>query len=147
MISLTSLFEISPEHVVTPDPNINGKFLVHFHQARKAGDHWDIRLGHDGALVSWATKKLPELIDEDVKKIMLFKQPDHNPDWFDFRGEITDGYGAGNVNIYDKGKYDILKWEKNIITVDLKGTKMKGIYTFLFYGENQWLLFKSSRIK
>lgn len=143
MLSVIELFEISPEHVVTPDSDINGKFLVHFHQARKAGDHFDIRLGKDGALVSWATKKLPELIEEETKKIMLFKQPNHDAAWFNFKGEITDGYGAGNVNIWDKGKYKILKWEKNIITVDFKGTKIKGVYTFLFYGEDKWLLFKS----
>ena len=74
---------------------------------------------------------------------MIFQQPDHDGSWFDFHGDIEDGYGAGKVSIWDKGTFDILKWSKNTITLDFAGEKLKGQYSFVLYKENEWLMFKS----
>ena len=144
MIAICLLFEISPEHVVKKDYSIDGKFMIHSHDARRAGQHWDLRLGYGGGLESWACRKLPDLIEEKTKKILLIRQPTHDPDWFDFTGEITDGYGAGKVSIWDKGNYDLIKWTSGIITVNFHGTKLKGIYHIKAWNfqKDHWLMFR-----
>lgn len=126
-----------------PNSNINNMFVIQEHKAIKAGLHYDIRLGHNGVLKSWATKKLIDIINNKAKRIMIFETPDHDPTWLDFEGEIESGYGAGKVLIWDKGTFTISTWKNNHITVIFNGSKIKGKYTFLQYKQGQWLLFKS----
>lgn len=122
------------------------KFIVHEHHAVKAGLHYDLRLEYNGVLVSWATRKLPQLINDEVKRITIFQQPDHDLAWFDMEGNIDDGYGKGIVKIWDKGFYDIIKWDFNshhIVT--FHGIKLVGTYVILPYftfHPKAWLMFK-----
>lgn len=120
------------------------KFIVQEHHAVKAGLHYDLRLEHNGVLVSWATRKLPDLVNDKLQKIRLFPQPDHNMDWFDFSGEIEDGYGKGNVLVWDKGEYLPIKWDSHI-TVTFFGTKLKGTYHFITTSDNGVLLLKAKQ--
>jgi DNA ligase D-like protein (predicted 3'-phosphoesterase) len=150
MISLNQLFEVKEPNYpdVHPDPKVNGIFVIQMHQANRAGLHYDIRLGHEDVLKSWASRKLPELIDDLTQKIMLFQTPDHDPSWKDFQGKIDDGYGAGYVHIWDKGTFKEIYWKKDHISVEFTGSKIKGKYTFVLYPdkkskETQWLFFKS----
>lgn len=122
--------------------SIQNKFVIHEHHAKRAGLHWDIRIEHDDVLVSWATKKLPGLLNGEIKKIMVFKQPDHSPDWINYSGTIDDGYGAGEVKIFDTGDVDIEKWEPNKIMVNFKGKIINGRFVFIKYDDKQWLFFK-----
>ena len=41
----------------------------------------------------------------------------------DFEGEISEGYGAGRVLIWDKGEYELLKPTDKEIKVKLMGEK------------------------
>ena len=149
MIPINHLFEFDEPRYpdASPDENVNGHFVVHMHQADRAGLHYDIRLGHEGVLKSWATRKLPELVNDNVNKIMLFQTPDHDPTWKDFEGKIADGYGAGIVHIWDKGTFKLSYWTKTHITVEFSGNKLKGKYTFVLYPDKkakeiQWLFMK-----
>ena len=148
MISILSLFENKSDNSNTKkDHKVNNKFIIHQHLAKKAGLHYDIRLGHDGVLKSWVSRKLPDLINNKSKKIIAFETPDHDSSWFDFQGEITDGYGAGKVEIWDKGTFKLITWNEKQITVIFDGNKLKGNYTFILYKkdkEKQWLFFKSN---
>ena len=120
---------------------VNNRFVVHEHRAIRAGLHHDIRLGKDCVLKSWATRKLPDLIDNKTKRIMLFPTPDHSPDWIDFSGEITDKYGKGQVSIWDSGSYKIIKWDddgKKII--NFKGSKIQGNFAIIPYKEKYLML-------
>lgn len=137
---------------IKPDNSINGQFIIHMHDAKKAGLHFDIRLGHDGVLKSWATKKFLDLLSGESKKILTFEVPDHDASWFNFNGDIEDGYGAGKVSIWDKGTFHEITWEPNHITIIFNGTKLKGKFTFVLYKKetlidhkqgNKWLLLKS----
>ena len=123
------------------------KFLIHEHHADRVGLHYDIRIENDGVLVSWACRYVPDLIKGAKKKILIIKQPDHQLDWFDFQGEIEDGYGKGRVKIWDKGNVDKIKWTNNgHITILFAGTKIKGIYHIIPYQggkKNQYLMFKA----
>ena len=122
---------------------LKSKFVVQEHGAVRAGLHYDIRLEKDCVLKSWSSRKLPQLVAGQVNKIMLFQTPDHSLDWFDFKGEITDVYGRGKVDVWDTGDYDLIKWDKTIIA-NFKGRKLKGTYAIVpMQKEGQFLMLKS----
>jgi hypothetical protein len=69
--------------------------LSQMHDARRAGQHHDIRIGNpDIGLLSWASRKgLPE----PGGKHLAIQQPLHDWGYKDFQGDIASGYGAGSV--------------------------------------------------
>ena len=151
MISILSLFEIK-----TKQP----RFIIHEHHADKAKLHYDIRLEKDSVLKSWATRKLPDLLDNKVTKIQLFPTPDHDMSWINFgvnkknikninpeKYIIKDGYGKGTVFIYDIGTYDLIEWTDNKITVNFYGNIINGFFTFILYKDNTYLLIKHKEKK
>ena len=136
MISVINFFE-----------NINkqNRFVIHEHHAQKAGLHYDLRLEKDNVLKSWATRKLPELIDLKTKKIQLFPTPDHDISWLNFKGEISDGYGKGKVLIWDSGDFKILKWTNKSIVLYFNGKRIKGQYIIIKTDKDIWLMFKKRK--
>lgn len=134
----------------TPEPEGKTKksgegliYVVQKHQARRL--HWDLRLEHEGVLKSWAVPKEPP-IEEGVKRLAVAVE-DHPVDYAGFEGMIPeDQYGAGTVEIWDRGSYEPEKWRENEIIVNIRGEKLKGRYVLIktrFGGkENSWLFFK-----
>src|SRR6516165_11526911 len=84
------------------------RFVVQEHHATRL--HWDLRLEHDGVLASWA---IPNGIPADPKDNRLaVRTEDHPLEYLDFHGEIPKGeYGAGTMTIWDRGTYEVHKWE------------------------------------
>ncbi len=121
------------------------QFIIHEHHAVKMGLHYDLRLEYEGVLKSWASFKIKELLDDKLKKIILFKQPDHDfNEWINFKGHIDDDYGKGKVKIYDKGTYKIQKWDDNrTIVFTLHGRKVKGTFVLVkMKKDKEYLFFK-----
>ncbi len=119
------------------------RFVVHDHFAQKAGHHHDLRLQEKGVLKSWAVPKgVPQ--KKGLKRLAL-QTEDHPVEYFDFQGKIPKGqYGAGKVEIFDKGKYEMLQEKKDRLSFSLKGKKLKGDYHLIkTKRKNQWLIFKS----
>jgi len=104
--------------------------------------HYDLRLEMDGALRSWAVPKEPPT-SAGVKRLMV-QVDDHPLDYASFEGEIPQGqYGAGKVEIWDKGDYKLVEREKNSLVIDINGKKLKGTYVLVqFKGDKNWLFFK-----
>ena len=119
-------------------------FVIHDHFAKKAGHHHDLRLQVDGVLRSWAVPK--GVPTEKGKKVLAVETEDHPLGYFNFKGEIPEGeYGAGKVDIFDKGEYNSLEIGEKKITVELEGDKVKGEYALIRFkkaGDKHWLLFK-----
>ena len=118
-------------------------FVIQKHAATRL--HYDFRLELDGVLKSWAIPKEPST-EPDVKRLAIMVD-DHDLSYANFKGEIEEGnYGAGKVEIWDKGTYVMEARKDNKMVFLLHGKKLKGRYTILKFdkaGPNNWLLFKT----
>src|SRR4029450_11366846 len=81
-------------------------FVVQRHDARAL--HYDFRLERDGVLLSWAVPKgVPPGRGPGRPAVHV---EDHPLDDAGFEGEIPKGqYGAGTVEIWDSGTYELLE--------------------------------------
>lgn len=119
-------------------------FVIHRHEASHL--HWDLRLEMQGVLKSWAVPKEPSKI-KNVKRLAI-RVEDHPLEYAKFEGVIPEGnYGAGKVEIWDKGNYKLKEKTKNKIEFILHGKKLKGNFVLVKtrYGnkpEKSWLWFK-----
>ncbi|WP_324651252.1 ATP-dependent DNA ligase [Georgenia sp. H159] len=117
----------TPEPVpsaVAPDDG-SLAFVIQEHHASRL--HWDLRLAHDGVLVSWA---LPKCVPTSPRKNHLAVQTeDHPMEYLTFHGTIPKGeYGAGEMTIWDHGTYTFEKWrEGKEVIVTLTGQEDGGL--------------------
>ena len=121
---------------------IMGRFVVQEHHARQL--HWDFRLEMDGVLKSWAVPKTPPT-KPGVRRLAVAVE-DHDLDYIDFEGTIPEGeYGAGSVEIWDKGTYEIESKKPEKLVFELHGERMNGRYTLIHFTDKDenWLLFKT----
>jgi bifunctional non-homologous end joining protein LigD len=101
------------------------RFVIQEHHATRL--HWDLRLEHGGALVSFAVPNGLPLEPGDNR--LAVNTEDHPLEYLDFHGEIPRGsYGAGTMTIWDRGTYEELKWEPRKIEVRLRGERVDARY-------------------
>ncbi|MCD6504278.1 3'-phosphoesterase [Candidatus Bathyarchaeota archaeon] len=134
-------FEETPEPKGEVKPSDGKIYVIQKHQARRL--HYDLRLEMDGVLKSWAVPKTPPL-ERGVKRLAV-QVEDHPIDYANFEGVIPEGhYGAGTVEIWDKGTYTLKKRDENKIVFEIHGQKLKGEYCLLrFKDDKNWLFFKT----
>jgi bifunctional non-homologous end joining protein LigD len=119
----------------TPEPFGDGSpaggpvFVVQRHAARRL--HYDFRLERDGVLASWAVPKGVPL--EAGERHLAVHVEDHPLGYADFEGEIPAGqYGAGTVELWDRGTYELLEEKKDGgLTVRLHGKRLRGTWTLV----------------
>lgn len=140
--------ERTPEPFGGTLPTAGNLFVVQKHSATRL--HWDLRLEHAGALVSWAVPKGPSADPAD--KRLAMKVEDHPLEYADFEGVIPDGqYGAGPVIVWDRGNWTPVGdpaegLAKGTLKFDLRGYKLRGRWTLVKtkQAENSWLLIKEA---
>ena len=106
----------------------NKIFVIHSHFARS--HHYDLRLEMNKVLKSWAVPKEPPRA-KGIKRLAI---------------QVED-YGAGRVEIWDHGTYELKNKDDKKIEFKLNGKKMKGNYVLVKtkYGakpEKSWLFMK-----
>src|SRR3954453_19533322 len=115
------------------------RFVVQEHSARRL--HWDLRLEHDGVAASWA---VPNGIPPDpAENRRAVHTEDHPLEYLDFEGEIPAGeYGAGTMRIWDRGTYEVEKWEKGKIVFSFSGERLGGRYALFRPGgtAKDWMI-------
>jgi bifunctional non-homologous end joining protein LigD len=118
--------------------------------------HYDLRLEHDGVLLSWAVPKGPSL--DPATKRLAMQVEDHPIEYGTFEGVIPSGYGAGIVMLWDEGTWtpqvdDVgAALKKGDLKFTLDGYKLKGSWALVRtsgrggraeYGSKpSWLLIK-----
>ena len=119
------------------------RFAIQKHTATHL--HYDFRLEMDGVLKSWAIPKEPPT-EPNIKRLAVHVE-DHQIDYIDFEGTIPEGkYGAGKVEIWDKGTYMLRHRSSNKIMFTLHGERLSGNYTLLRFKEDKnWLFFKNKQ--
>jgi|SRR6185312_5028262 len=139
--------------------NAKGQLLFVVQRHKASHLHYDFRLEMEGALKSWAVPKGPSMNPEDKRLAMMVE--DHPYDYKDFEGTIPEGnYGAGLVEIWDKGYYTdideaskkglaekklLKELEAGNLKFVLHGEKLKGEFALVKMknmGKNAWLLIK-----
>lgn len=124
-------------------------FVIQEHHASRL--HWDFRLEADGVLKSWAVPKVPTL-DPKVRRLAVHVE-DHPLEYAKFHGKIPQGqYGAGHVEIWDKGAYENLSpeplsrgIEQGRLKFRMFGKKLRGAFALIrMHGDDDknWLLIK-----
>lgn len=110
------------------------RFVVHKHSA--TADHYDLRLEHDGVLLSWAVPRGPSLNPAD--KRLAVHTEDHPIEYIDFEGVIPEGeYGGGPMIVWDTGDWAPME--------DVDAGLRKGGFKFRLWGEKLkggWMLTK-----
>jgi bifunctional non-homologous end joining protein LigD len=109
------------------------RFVVQEHHASHL--HWDLRLEHDGVLASWA---IPRGIPPDPSENrMAVHTEDHPLEYLDFEGEIPPGsYGAGTMRTWDRGTFELHKWEPRKVEVSFHGQRLHGRYGLFSAGRD-----------
>ena len=142
-----------PEGAVAPSGR-ERFFCVQKHLASHL--HYDLRLEHNGVLLSWAVPKGPSL-DPKTKRLAMHVE-DHPVAYGDFEGVIPEGYGAGLVMLWDRGTWtpevpDVdTAIKKGDLKFQLNGYKLKGSWVLVRTsgrypgsregGASSWLLIK-----
>jgi len=118
---------------------MSGRFVIQKHKATHL--HYDFRLEMDGVLKSWAVPKEPPTVS-GVRRLAV-QVEDHALDYIDFEGTIPEGeYGAGTVEVWDKGTYTLKNRTDKMIEFTLHGSKLGGNYALINFKENNWLLIR-----
>ncbi|MBI3647637.1 MAG: hypothetical protein HY240_02590 [Actinobacteria bacterium] len=133
----------------TPEPapgevpeGAGDSFVIHKHRATRL--HYDVRLERDGALPSWAVPRgLPTTPGD---KRLAVRTEDHPLEYGKFEGTIPEGnYGAGEVRIFDDGRYEPLEWTDSKVSFRLHGRRYTGLEFHFVKTRTDWLAFLASR--
>jgi bifunctional non-homologous end joining protein LigD len=113
------------------------RFVVQEHHARRL--HWDLRLEHEGVLVSWA---LPRGIPAHPEENRLaVHTEDHPLEYLEFEGDIPKGeYGAGTMRVWDRGTYEAEKFRDTEVIATFHGERLRGRYALFHTRRNDWLI-------
>ena len=122
-----------PEGTVAKKKSKQLFFCVQKHLASHL--HYDLRLEHNGVLLSWAVPKGPSL-DSATKRLAMHVE-DHPIEYGSFEGVIPEGYGAGIVMLWDEGTWtpeadDVdAALKKGDLKFTLDGYKLKGSWVLV----------------
>jgi bifunctional non-homologous end joining protein LigD len=127
-------------------------FVVQRHAASRL--HFDFRLEINGALASWAVPKGPP--EERGEKRLAIHVEDHPLDYANFEGDIPKGnYGAGNVQIWDRGTWEVEappsaaeQVQRGDLKFSLQGERLRGRFALVKMRRsergNEWLLIRKT---
>ena len=130
-------------------------FVIHFHDAYKAGKHFDMRFQKPNDMKNWLSFAVRKGVPtKPGTRVLAIKTNLHSEEEALFIGEIPVGkYGAGTLEVFDEGTAIIELYKPAHIALTFKGKKIKGLYHLINIGvtrnvrykSNQYLLFKGNK--
>jgi bifunctional non-homologous end joining protein LigD len=134
-------FEATPEPTGAAEPPgtapKRARFVVQEHHARAL--HWDLRLEHDGVLLSWAVPK--GIPSTPQRNHLAVHTEDHPLEYLDFEGEIPDGnYGAGTMRVWDRGEYELHELRDDKVVATFHGERVRGRYALFQTHDRNWMI-------
>lgn len=133
-------FGSTPEPKGAPAETGQSRFVVQEHHTRNL--HYDFRLELDGVLKSWAVPKGPP--EEPNIRRLGVQVEDHPIEYVDFHGVIPEGYGAGTVEIWDSGTFELVFRDEKKLVFVLSGQRLTGRYSLVKTAQpKSWILLKS----
>jgi bifunctional non-homologous end joining protein LigD len=134
-------FDATPEP--TADAGLDGaapersRFVVQEHHARAL--HWDLRLEHDGVLLSWAVPK--GIPSTPQRNHLAVRTEDHPLEYLEFEGDIPDGnYGAGTMRVWDRGDYELHELRADKVVATFHGARVAGRYALFQTHDRNWMI-------
>lgn len=123
-------------------------FVIHLHDASRL--HCDLRLEHDGSLMSFAVPRGIPARPED--KHLAMHTENHPLEYLDFEAYIPDGnYGAGPMIVWDRGLVRYLTpgakdgLVQGKLDLELRGYRVRGRFALVRIkagNGNEWLLLR-----
>lgn len=112
--------------------------------------HYDLRLGWNGILLSWAVPEGPSYCVEDHREAV--RMEDHRREYGSFEG----AHPTGTIMLWDRGMWEIAPGQDDVeaclrlgmLRFTLHGEKLKGLWTLAWDGLKQanrreiWMLSK-----
>ncbi|MBI2486994.1 MAG: 3'-phosphoesterase [Deltaproteobacteria bacterium] len=108
--------------------------------------HYNLRLEIGGILRSWILPKTIPTKDNEMRLVIEDKEDPHGS--VNSKGIVEDGYGEGEVEIWDSGTYKLAKNSKSKIEIEVKSEKLSGKFVLLlpnwgrWYKKRLWILIK-----
>jgi len=115
-------------------------FVIQEHEAERAGLHYDLRLDVGNTLESWVVPKGVPLVTGQRR--LAVKVTDHSIGCKGFEGTIKEGYGKGDVRIWDEGEYEFIDGNPTSRYIKFMGDKVRGNYILRKWKDNKWLIWK-----
>lgn len=119
-------------------------FVVHHHDAERAGTHYDLRLQIPKSRIgsSWAIPKAK--LPKPGERVLAVRQGDHRTSYFDFEGKIPKGYGKGLVSIAHKGPVEIIESRPDMVRFGLYHTRTPQEFLLRKTKDKNWLLMNTT---
>lgn len=133
---------IPSKEVMHPLPEVKEpevwEYAVHAHKAKRAGKHFDLRLGDPSSKFahSWAVRHWPE----PGAKTLAVQQPTHTLEYMDFKGELPEGYGAGTVDLAERDNVEIVRATPDKVHFNVYKGKGPEEYSLIRMQDQNWLL-------
>ncbi len=130
-------FNNTPEPGLAPVTSNGNQFCIQLHDAQNL--HYDLRLEHEGVLLSWAIPKgLPFI--KGTKRLAIQTEA-HPMKYLTFEGVIPKGeYGAGKMWVWTTGTFEWLEKAEKKHKIRLKGQGFDRSYSMFRTRDDQWLV-------
>lgn len=112
------------------------QLALQVHDARRAGKHFDLRLGDGQHAHSWALRQWPG----PGEKRLAVQQPTHTLAYMGFSGRIASGYGAGQVTLARHEGVEVLHADDDHVRFNAYPGQRVEEYLLKRVGIKNWLL-------
>lgn len=116
-------------------------FVIHKHNARRAGLHLDLRMREGDSLRSWAIPKAR--LPERGERLLAIETDLHELSDYFAEGEIPEGeYGAGTLEVFCRGTYETIERTDKAWKFRLISEGCEGVFVLVRTGENRFILMR-----